>query len=272
MINLHPAGIGRLCFERIDKRTVVSQAYSKSPLKILTPKNNGPSAWAYSSNFGGGFVGGDSIDIKVKVKAEAQAVLLSQASTKVYGSEKLSQLSITAEVEEGAILYSLPDPLVCFKQSQFFQKQFIQLKFNSSLLLLDTLHSGREYSGERWSFNSYRNLIEVWQEKKMIFFENLLLSSFIGDLVKRQGHFNALSLILMIGPAFKDEAQKVLDVLTHHPVLANNTIVMSASRIQENGIIIRLASVSTEILAIAIKELLSFVPQRLGDDPWARKW
>ena len=35
-------------------RTVVTQAYAQSPLRLLNPRNHGTSSWVYTSTYGGG--------------------------------------------------------------------------------------------------------------------------------------------------------------------------------------------------------------------------
>src|SRR5207237_901842 len=52
---------GVLSFERAGAATVVGAAYAKSPLRLLTPRNHGAAAWAYTSTLGGGFVDGDRV-------------------------------------------------------------------------------------------------------------------------------------------------------------------------------------------------------------------
>lgn len=265
-------GKGNLCFEKMGTKTVVTEAFAKSPLKFLTPKNIGNAAWVYSSNFGGGYVGGDAIEIRLHVRPGAEAVFLSQASTKVYRSERGCLQSITGDIGEGAVLFSLPDPVVCFAGAKFHQKQKFKMEEGSSLLLLDTLHCGREHAGERWAFDSYRNEIEILKNGKKIFLESMLLNSDAGDLAKRHSRFNAISLLIMVGPAFKQPAEAILNYLIDKSPKPNEDLVISASKLNEDGTVIRMASISTEILAEAIKEALHFLPERLGDDPWARKW
>ena len=64
--------------------------------------------------FGGGLVGGDDIQLRADVTAGARALLTTQASTKVYRSERRSRQSLTATVGANALLAVVPDPIVCF--------------------------------------------------------------------------------------------------------------------------------------------------------------
>jgi urease accessory protein len=179
---------------------------------------------------------------------------------------------VKVEVGKGAVFYSLPDPVVCFAGARFSQRQDIQLEEDASLILLDSLHSGREHSGERWVFDRYQNEIHVSRGGKKIFFESQLLDPVIGDLKKRQSRFNAYSLLLIIGKAFVNEVAGILNVIQSRPLEANEDFVCAASPVGTDGVIVRMVSVSTESMAVATRELLYFLPKKLGDDPWARKW
>src|SRR4051812_7708813 len=79
-----PSGHGVLDIARISEKSVVQSAHARSPLKFLNPRNHGQAAWIYTSTYGGGLLGGDSISLRIDVGQDATAVLLTQASTKVY--------------------------------------------------------------------------------------------------------------------------------------------------------------------------------------------
>lgn len=265
-------GRGLLKFEKLGDKTLVVDSFSKGPLKILTPKNNGKAAWVYSSNFGGGFVGGDSVDIEMNLAPGAEVAFLSQASTKVYGSEDECRQTIKARVEKDAALFCLPDPVVCFAGAKFNQQQVFHIDTGASLIVLDTLHCGREHSGERWVFDSYKNRISVFHGEKRTFFESLLLEGDIGPLTERHSHYNGFSLLLMTGPLFKGNITTILSSLQGRVPAKRQDFIFSVSPLGEEGLVMRMAAVAPEALSAAILELLDFIPSHLGDDPWVRKW
>src|SRR5262245_60409912 len=69
------AGPGRafLAVTRRDRRSVVTRAFARSPLRLLTPANHGHAAWVYTSSYGGGLVDGDRLAVDVEVKPGAAA-------------------------------------------------------------------------------------------------------------------------------------------------------------------------------------------------------
>ena len=259
-------------FERAGARTVVRRALARNPLRMLTPRNDGHAAWVYTSSFGGGFVDGDSVELTIRLGAATQAALLSQSSTKIYRSPTGTKQRIEGRLEEGSTFFSLPDPVVCFEGSNFSQRQTYELDMDASLLLVETVHSGRYSSGERWAFDSYRSRIEVRRNQEPVFLESLCLDSGAGPLVNRLGRFNAYCLILLLGPTLEARGRELLEAVSSQRLMPGADFVASACALPREGVVVRLASASTEVLSEAVRSYLSFVPEMLGDNPWARKW
>ena len=266
------AGCGELDFEKVGNRTILRRSYAKAPLRLLTPKNHGDAAWVYSSNYGGGFVDGDQIDLQLQVRSKAKAVLLTQASTKIYRTPQGASQTLRAQVESDASLLILPDPLVCFSGSKFLQRQEIDLSDRASLLLVDTVTSGRHASGERWMFDQLRNQIRVNRSGKPIFIESLLLDQKTGSIGDRMGRFNAVCLVLMFGPDFLEVGKSILNSVQSQALRSKADFVTAVSPLGDDGVVLRMAAVSGEELGISLREMLHFLPGYLGDSPWARKW
>src|SRR5581483_7938617 len=101
-----------------------------------------------------------AIDVELEIQAGAMAVLTTQASTKVYRSLEPATQTLRATVGSGALLASLPDPVVCFADAHFTQTQRIDLDEGGNLVLVDWMTSGRHRCGERWAFAHYENRID----------------------------------------------------------------------------------------------------------------
>ena len=55
--------------------TALTRVRAASPLKVLNPRNAGPSAWVYLATYGGGLLGGDALSVDVSVGAGAHALV-----------------------------------------------------------------------------------------------------------------------------------------------------------------------------------------------------
>jgi urease accessory protein len=257
---------------RRESRSVVTRAFATSPLRLLTPANHGHAAWVYTSNYGGGLVDGDRVVIDVEVESGAAAFVSTQASTKVYRSPRGTSAELAGRVERDGLLIVAPDPVVCFAGARYRQVQRFQVAAGGSLVVIDCVLSGRCAAGERWAFSEYRSLIEIVMGDRLIVHDALALRASDGDLARRLGRFDVLAVAVIAGRALGGEAGGVLAAASRYPVMRHADQLIMASSIGEAGCILRIAGTSGERVGRTLRELLRFIPARLGDDPWRRKW
>ncbi|KAK3720282.1 hypothetical protein RRG08_007903 [Elysia crispata] len=135
------------------------------PFRFMIPENctNSPCRWIYPVAFGGGLVGGDSIEASVIVGERCACIVTSQESTKVYHCHHSGATSqrLQYTIGDQALLCILSDPVVCFKGANFQQTQIIEMNSKSNLVFLDWMLSGRTALQESWSFQRYLNQVEV---------------------------------------------------------------------------------------------------------------
>ena len=87
---------GRLSFERAGAATVLRAAYAESPLRLLTPRNHGRSAWAYLSTLGGGFVDGDRVRLSDGTEVRASNTGSSSLASAAIGLAAVSLALLAA--------------------------------------------------------------------------------------------------------------------------------------------------------------------------------
>jgi urease accessory protein len=269
----HAAGTGVLDVSLVAGRSVVTRAFAASPLRWLTPRNQGDAAWVFSSTYGGGLVDGDLLSMDVTVRTGAKALLSTQASTKIYKTPlRRVQTRLRARVHEAACLCVLPDPVVPFAGSRSEQRLECDLAAEASLVLVDWLSSGRRARGERWQFNDLRNVVRVTQGGRLICHDAVALHASDGDLADRLGRFDALATVVLVGPAAALAAAAIVEASSRAPLERRSSLLQVAAPIGDGGAFVRIAGTSVEAVNRAIREALCFVPPLLGDDPWARKW
>ncbi|KAJ2063450.1 hypothetical protein GGI17_001666 [Coemansia sp. S146] len=274
-------------------RQSVSSAY---PLKIIAP-HAGPAALAdallhpavsYLMSYGGGIVHGDRIHVDVRVGSKCALVLLTQGSTKVFRSQPSPVLTeqtyqtIVIDVEPDALLCLLPDPVTCFKDAMYNQRQLVTLHSPaSSVVLLDWMTSGRMSRGERWDFAKYFSVNVIRTSDRIIIRDALLLQD---SFATRMEPIDAFALILVLGPAvaevaqtFREEhkAQRIKPFrpnATHDHASEEQGILWSVSEIDEHGVCgvaVRAAGPSTEELKDWIKRRLVSLKPTVGDCVWS---
>ncbi|MBM3847731.1 MAG: urease accessory protein UreD, partial [Verrucomicrobia bacterium] len=140
--------------ERVDGLSAITCLRSSGPLRLLSPRMRGPSAWVYLGSLGGGVVAGDQTSLCAEVGKSARLFLGSQSSNKLYRSDHrpCSAHEMTLRIGEGAVAIVAPDVVQAFARSTYRQSQEVHLHPEGGLLLLDWFSSGRVAQGEKWNF------------------------------------------------------------------------------------------------------------------------
>lgn len=137
------------------------------PLKLISPSpsSSQKSVLIFLLSYGGGLVGGDSVDLSVKVKKDSRLSLVTQGHTKVFKSPSRSVVTsqvMRIEIEASGAMCLLPDPVQPFEDSVYSQTQIFKTRPGASLCLLDWVTQGRTARGENWSFFQWTGRNEVW--------------------------------------------------------------------------------------------------------------
>ena len=252
--------------------SLVVRAYARSPLRLLTPRNAGRAAWVDLSAYGGGLVGGDALRLGLRVGPGAAAFVSTQASTKVYRSERGATVSMDARVASGARLIVWPDPIVCYAGSTYDQIQRLTLEPGAAAVWVDWMTSGRRASGERWQFQRYSTQLRVTCDTRLILLDSVRLDAADGPLAGRMGRFDVLASAVIVGSSLQQEIARAIDAVSSAPFERTPDTLMAAAPLGDVGCILRFAGRSVEDVSRTLGRFLSFVPCLLGDDPWARKW
>jgi urease accessory protein len=255
--------------------SAATSAEAHAPLKILVPRPRGQSVWAYISNFGGGLLPGDELDVAINVGENASCFLGTQSSTKIFrsGPKGVVQNHLAAEVAPGALLVYAPDVAQSFANSRFAQRQTIRLSTEtSSLIFLDWYSSGRAARGERWAFSEYSSRTEILINNELAFLDSVHLKSETeSELQSRMGRANCVATIAIIGESLRHHISALLDEVSTISITKRAPALIVASAIP-NGVILRAAGISVEAVAREIFPRLSFIAPMLGDNPFHRKW
>jgi urease accessory protein len=262
-------GPARLAFRQVAGRTVVATAFASSPLRLLTPKNHGTAAWAYTSTLGGGLVGGDEVRLRVDVGPGAAALLASQGQNRVYRSTRGCRSELVADVRDGGLFALLPDPTVCFAEASYDQTVDLRLAPAAAAVAVDVLAAGR--AGERWAFRHYSGDLRVRLGERLLVSERVLLDPRQGALPERMGRFEAVCAVLVVGERLRAERAAIAARLDGAPLRVRADCVEQANPLGGDALLVRIAAASLEEALHRIRGHLRFLPALLGDDPWARR-
>jgi urease accessory protein len=267
-------GKGFLKTSLVDGRTAITRAQATNPLKLLCPRGR-EAAWVYATTYGGGLVAGDVIDLDVKIADDTSCVLTTQASTKVYKSPygKMAQQLTQGTVGNGALLVIAPDPISCFADARYQQEQRLDVATEGNLVLVDWLTSGRRARGECWKFAHYSSRIEISLGDHCIFLDSIRLDPADGPLISpfRLGRFHCMALLVIVGPLYEQQRAAILEEISKLPIDPGSSLIQAASEIP-HGMVLRIMGTDTEQVGRLLQRRLAFLSERLGGEPWSRKW
>lgn len=159
-------GILQLGFDRNRGRTELVQHYQKSPLQIMHPlyfnllRPDLP--YTYLMSAGGGILQGDRQRTDLRFGPGTSAHVTTQAHTRIYRMDHgYATAVMNIEAGEGAYVEYLPDPVVPFADSRFYQQTSVVLDESATLLLGETVYAGRLARGERHAYDVYASDLEV---------------------------------------------------------------------------------------------------------------
>ena len=226
----------------------------------------------YAATFGGGLLGGDAISLDVAVGAGASALISTQASTKVYRSDRAASQHLRARVDDDATLLLLPDPVTPFAGSTYRQDQHITLSPHANLIAVDWMTAGRVSFGERWRFTSYASRTWIHRGDRIVLHDATLLTEEDGSIVERLGRFNCIAWAVVTGPAVRAAATRLAHMLDGTAVGNRADLLLSVAPLEDDGVLLRVAGTSAQQVGAVLKQHLNFVPSLIGDDPWSSKF
>ena len=133
-------------------RTVLTHSYAEPPFKIGRPVDTGGAASFIVVCAAPGVFPGDALRQTVRVEAGARVALRSQSALQAHpGTGPAARIEARYEVDPGAELACVWDPLIPFPEARIVQRLEIALTPRSRLFWSDAMLTGRCARGEAWA-------------------------------------------------------------------------------------------------------------------------
>ena len=177
------------------KKTVIREKYCKVPLfvqRAMYLEESLPAmAYVYIISPSGGILQGDRYNIDITLSNNAFAHITTQGATRIYKMENnFGTQMVNIVVEEGSYLEYIPDQIIPFHDSRFYQPVQLKIHDNATLIYSEMLAPGRVASGESLEYEiCYIKTTAVNHENKLKFTdmvklepkkENLRLEGILG--------------------------------------------------------------------------------------------
>lgn len=153
-------GILRLKFEKdsLSGNTIIKEQYSRVPLlaqRAMYLEESLPAmAYIYIVSPSGGILQGDRYQIDITLGNNTYAHVTTQGATRIYRMETnyASQI-INIEVMEGAYFEYIPDQIIPFRNSRFYQEVILNVHDNATMVYSEVIVPGRIASGEAFEYD-----------------------------------------------------------------------------------------------------------------------
>jgi urease accessory protein len=162
-----------LDLERMQRRTVVADRRHFGPLCIQKPfQAEDGSCHIYVLHPPGGLAGGDDVELRVRVGADATALVTMPASTKFYRTSGLaSRLVNRLSVAAGGALEWLPPETILFGGANAVLCTEIRLDASAAFIGWESLVLGRPSSGDLFAVGAFEQRLELYIDDRPVLLE-----------------------------------------------------------------------------------------------------
>ena len=190
-------GEGRLIVQLLPHSiSALSTITFQYPLKLISPSptSHQKSVLVFLLTYGGGLVGGDQVHLAIDIQANAKLSIVTQGHTKIFKSparDVVTRQQLRVNVEAGAGVCLLPDPVQPFGGSVYEQSQIFKLQDGASVCLLDWVSAGRTARGEDWDLSAWNGRNEIWaapradEKARLLLRDNVMLEGNLSGMQEK---------------------------------------------------------------------------------------
>ncbi len=233
-------------------KTVITRQFSQVPLqfqRVLYLENSLPEmAYLYVMSPSGGILQGDRYRTDVLLKNKAIAHMTTQGATSIYSmNANFASQIVNITVDENCYLEYIPDQIIPYKNSRYYQKVNLNVHNNSTLIYSEVLTPGRVAMGESFEYDiCYLRTHCKNQDKKIRFLENTKIE----PKKQRLKDFGILGEYDIVGTVYiltrKNDVIELENTINQD--MRNTDVVFVGTSIlpDESGIVIRILGKKTD--------------------------
>jgi urease accessory protein len=187
-------------------KTVIKEQYCRVPLFIqraIYLEDTLPTmAYLYIISPSGGILQGDRYRTDITIGKNALAHVTTQGATRIYKMENnYGTQMVNIRVDEGGYLEYIPDQIIPFRNSRFYQDVELKVHEKATIIYSETIVPGRVASGEKFQYDiCYIKTIARYQSGKLRFIDIVKLDPKKEDLTADGilGNFEVLGTIYIV--------------------------------------------------------------------------
>lgn len=263
-------GILRITLEMDEakNKTLVTQQYSKAPLltqKALHYDVANPSmAYLFLMSSSGGIIQGDRYHVEISVKNKGIANITTQGATRIYKMDSnYAAQFVNIVVDDDSYLEFLPDQIIPYKKSRYFQQVQITSGINSTIVYSEVITPGRVAMGELFDYDlCHLRLTAKNKGSKILFMDAVRLDP-------KEQQFSQIGILgteSVFGTLYIITKKKQLEqILIDIGVILDNTEITGGCSVlpEDSGLIVRLVGNSSEDIKAIMHECVRAVRKHI---------
>ncbi len=241
-------GILKLDLERNESsnRTTIKNQYYRTPLCIkraLYLEETCPEmAYIYIISPSGGVLQGDRYRTDISLKNSALAHITTQSATRVYKmNNNFGTQIINLNVDKDCYLEYIPDQIIPFKNSRFYQVSTIKVHETSTCIYSEMLTPGRVARNESFEFDICEMKVQAFNQSDNIRFIDIAKIEPKKESVESFGimaNYEVIGNVYVIIP--KEHINNIQDQILQILSKVNNVFGGCTKLPDENGLLVRL--------------------------------
>lgn len=245
-----------------DGKTILADQFSEVPLHVqraLYYDDSCPDlAYLYIVSASGGILQGDRYRIDITMKKNSKVHITTQGATRIYhmNANSATQM-INVKLEEGSYLEFIPDQIIPYGSSRFYQRMSLNVHDSATLVYSEIITPGRIAMGESFEYDvCYLKTRAVNQEDVL----RLVEVTNLEPKKQRLASFGILGNSTIVGSAYiltRKENVEDLHKKLRATISLGRNVSGGSSVIKDNsGLFIRILGKETEAVKDMVQKVL----------------
>jgi len=266
---IEKTGVLKITLEKDEakNKTILTQQYSKAPLLVQKALHydvaNPTMAYLFLMSSSGGILQGDRYHVAISVKSNAIVNITTQGATRIYkmDSNYASQF-VNIDVDDNSYLEFLPDQIIPYKKSRYFQQVQITSGLDSTIVYSEVITPGRVAMGELFDYDlCYLRMTAKNKGGKILFMDAARLDP-KEQKFNQTGILGTKSIFGTLYIITKKNLQKISDEI--NVVLENTDLACGYSFLPEDsGLVVRIMGNYSEDIKSTIHECVRIVRKQV---------
>ncbi|MGH8822738.1 MAG: urease accessory protein UreD [Rhodoferax sp.] len=233
-------GLLELQLAEVGGATRIVHQFQQLPLYIFRPIHVDPAwpamAFVYLLQSGDGIVQGDRYRLDLDCAPGTAAHFTTQAATKIYRMEdNFGTQIVNLTVGAGAFVEYLPDAVIPFRDSRFYQRMRITVDPDATVIFGETLLPGRVARGEAHAYALYYTDTEVrTPDGRLLFADRLKLEPRLAS-PRSPGLLGGYDVLATLYVVTRKSPAKALVERLHHCLASQPPEVLAGASELPNG-------------------------------------